>query len=40
MMLLILLVSFAVVAIAATLRSVLRDGYRRVPRRAASTLEA
>jgi hypothetical protein len=40
MIALILLVSFVVVATAATIRSVARDGYRRVPRCPTSTLEA
>lgn len=40
MVLLILLVSLAAVATVASLRSVVRDGYRRVPRCPTSTLEA
>jgi hypothetical protein len=40
MMLLILLLSLAAVATAATIRTAARDGYRRAPRCPASTLEA
>ena len=40
MLMLILLGTLALAATAATIRTVARDGYRRVPRCPASTLEA